>query len=796
MTEPMRECPDRAENGVIPARRYAWVLGVTWTVIVAASLIWNFGRQKQATLEVARAEARVAHEKDVIYRRWNAGHGGVYVPQSDRTPPNKYLGVPNREITGPDGTTFTLVNPAYMTRQVHEMTEGHLGVRGHITSLNPIRPENAPDPWEAEALRSFERGEKEISSLQPLDGEEYMRLMRPLVTEAGCLECHRAQGYEVGDIRGGMSVSVPMAPLRVIAQGQMFASAAGHGLLWVLGGGGVILGARRIEQRVSERNRAEGELRQHHNNLENLVAERTQALAGANVELRDAAYRAAEANQEAQFANRTKSEFLAKMSHELRTPLNSIIGFSEMMIDDTKDPPGAKRARRLEKVHRNSKNLLELINDILDISKIEADRLTLDCGEVDVSAVIRECAELIRPLVKNDRVELRWRVDEAAVGEFPWIGDAIRLRQIITNLLSNAAKFTESGHIELRAKTDAGSLVIEVEDTGIGIAEDHLSTVFGEFEQVDSSSTRRAGGTGLGLSICRKLCDLMDGQVIASSTLGAGSCFTVILPIREPGLARHDAGSLHGGNGTILFVGNETESRRVAQVVTASAPRIECVDNVTQAIDYCQKRRPVMMWLDPLWPDALRFLGELKTHRGTAGIPFGLLGMIESQCAFVAFDDCLVLPLGKDTLRRIVHGGRRADMLRCLLALEGSALNDDLCDMLAEFPDIEMMAANSSDQALVLAAENRFDAVLSDLTDANAQAFELAHRLRIALPGDAPRSVAVIPRECTPDQVATFQARFSSHLAMHGESFDHVMMQSFAAAASLATEHELEEVLS
>ena len=269
-------------------------------------------------------------------------------------------------------------------------------------------------------------------------------------------------------------------------------------------------------------------------NREIVRRERVEAELAAMLEReRQASRKLTETARKAEFANRTKSEFLAKMSHELRTPLNSIIGFTELMIDDTNDPPGKKRARRLEKVHRNSKNLLALINDILDLSKIEADRLTLDLGEVDVVAVVQECAESIRPIVQGDCVELRCWVDETVTGGFHWTGDTIRLRQIITNLLSNAAKFTESGQIELRVKADAGSLVIEVQDTGIGIAMEHLSAIFDEFEQVDSSSTRRAGGTGLGLSICRKLCNLMGGRIAAASTLGVGSCFTVTLPIQK-----------------------------------------------------------------------------------------------------------------------------------------------------------------------------------------------------------------------------------------------------------------------
>lgn len=279
---------------------------------------------------------------------------------------------------------------------------------------------------------------------------------------------------------------------------------------------------RELNQEIAWRERVEGEL------ADMLERERQ-----ASTAMKEAA-------EKAESANRTKSEFLAKMSHELRTPLNSIIGFTELMIDDGNDPPGKKRARRLEKVHRNSKNLLALINDILDISKIEADRLTLDYAEVDVAAVVEECTESIRPLVRSDGVELRCSVDETVAGGFRWIGDAIRLRQIVTNLLSNAAKFTESGHIELRIKTTGDSLVIEVADTGIGIAPEHLSTIFEEFEQVDSSSTRRAGGTGLGLAISRKLCTLMGGEIAAASTLGAGSCFTVTLAVDTSLVSQRD----------------------------------------------------------------------------------------------------------------------------------------------------------------------------------------------------------------------------------------------------------------
>ncbi len=247
----------------------------------------------------------------------------------------------------------------------------------------------------------------------------------------------------------------------------------------------------------------------------------------ANEELRTLNVELQSARAEALAAVEAKSNFLACMSHELRTPLNSVIGFTELMIHDSKDPPAKKRAERLDKVHRNARNLLALLNDLLDISKIEARRLTLSRECVDLDAVVRECVESTRPLVRADQVELQLDIEQ----NLPrWRGDPLRLRQIVTNLLGNAAKFTETGHISVRAANAADALLIEVEDTGIGISPRDLPRIFDQFEQVDSSSTRRASGTGLGLAICRQLCELMGGTIKAWSEPDHGSRFEVRLP--------------------------------------------------------------------------------------------------------------------------------------------------------------------------------------------------------------------------------------------------------------------------
>ncbi len=255
----------------VSLRRYALLLAVVWTLLVGGSLLWNIHHERHEILELTRAEARGTYNKDLVYRRWAAGHGGVYVPVSDKTSPNPYLSnVEERDIMTPSGRLLTLMNPAYMTRQVHELSREQYGLRGHITSLNPIRPENAPDPWETEALRAFERGKPEVDSVERIDGQPYLRMMFPMVTEESCLKCHAQQGYEVGDIRGGMSVLVPMEPYRAVALRHILPLTLGHGIFWILGLSGLGLGTLHLNRRVRERERAEEALSERERFLESV----------------------------------------------------------------------------------------------------------------------------------------------------------------------------------------------------------------------------------------------------------------------------------------------------------------------------------------------------------------------------------------------------------------------------------------------------------------------------------------------------------------------------------------------
>lgn len=239
---------------------YVRLLIVAWTILVGSLLAFNLVAQDTEIYDAARDVAHTAYLKDVAYRHWASQHGGVYVPIDASTPPNPYLAnLPERDITTPSGKQLTLINPAYMVRQVFEQQAQSGGILSHLTSLNPIRPENAPDAWETEALTSFERGAPEASTIATINGVAYMRIMRPLITEASCVNCHN--DYAVGSIRGGLSVAVPMQPLWDANLPHAVTLPIGHGLMWLLGLAMIMLGRSRLRQQLRARLAVETALR-------------------------------------------------------------------------------------------------------------------------------------------------------------------------------------------------------------------------------------------------------------------------------------------------------------------------------------------------------------------------------------------------------------------------------------------------------------------------------------------------------------------------------------------------------
>jgi signal transduction histidine kinase len=284
--------------------------------------------------------------------------------------------------------------------------------------------------------------------------------------------------------------------------------------------------ARSFGQMANEIVNREKRLQEWNNNLSKIVEERTNELASTVLE-------AKQAKEDAETANRTKSAFLSNMSHELRTPMNAIIGYSEMLIEEANDTGQDDFVPDLKKIHSAGKHLLGLINDVLDISKIEAGKMTLYIEEVAVSSLVTEVAATIQPLIEKNQNKL---VIVCPAEIEPLRADVTKVRQTLFNLLSNAAKFTHAGTITLTVAYKQDQLgdwiTFCVSDTGIGMTPEQLGKLFQAFVQADASTTRKYGGTGLGLAISRKFCQLMGGDITVVSEAGKGTSFTATIPAR------------------------------------------------------------------------------------------------------------------------------------------------------------------------------------------------------------------------------------------------------------------------
>ena len=286
----------------------------------------------------------------------------------------------------------------------------------------------------------------------------------------------------------------------------------------------VALRTRELKQRNEENARLFEELRRHADELEKRVAERTEELILANGAL-------LEAKEAAESADRIKSAFLATMSHELRTPLNSIIGFTGILRQELAGPLNDEQRKQLGIVRDSARHLLALINDVLDLSKIEAGQLEVNRAPFDLRAAIEKVAGIVKPLAEKKGLALRVRLaPEIGAGET----DSRRVEQILLNLLQNAIKFTERGEVALAAESAGGAIRLSVADTGIGIRPEDMGQLFQPFRQIDSGLSRQHEGTGLGLAICRRLAELLGGAIRAESTWGQGSVFTLTLPAKKP----------------------------------------------------------------------------------------------------------------------------------------------------------------------------------------------------------------------------------------------------------------------
>ena len=412
----------------------------------------------------------------------------------------------------------------------------------------------------------------------------------------------------------------------------------------------------------------EKELQEHREHLEDLVIERTSALQETNAAL-------LQAKENAETANRAKSEFLANMSHEIRTPMNAVLGFTELLFSQVTDE---KQRNYLDSIRSSGKNLLALINDILDLSKIEARKLELQYEPVNLSSIFTEIESVFSLKIKQKELEFIMDINPDMPESL--LLDEVRLRQVIFNLMGNAVKFTSNGFIKLSAdikiKQDQENiidLILSVEDTGIGIPSGSQDRIFEAFKQQDGQNTKKYGGTGLGLTITKRLVEMMGGNISVQSRVGKGSCFKVVLhnvlcgtaPVKsQPYNISEEKNEIEFEPATILVVDDIKANRSLVKAFFQDT-HIRFIDaaNGEQAVLAARKERPDLILMDIRMPvmDGCDATSLIRKDQEIKDIPIialtasGMKSDLE-RIMNCGFDGLLTKPFKKeDLIRKLSH---------------------------------------------------------------------------------------------------------------------------------------------
>ena len=440
-------------------------------------------------------------------------------------------------------------------------------------------------------------------------------------------------------------------------------------------------------------------------------------------------------------AARLKSEFLANFSHEIRTPLNGILGYCDLVLREEGSRLTPHGRRDLNVIKSNAKTLLALINDILDLSKIEAGRVDVVREEVDLGDVAEECVATVRELLKGKDVVVGCNIQKECQTIFT---DSLKIRQVLLNLLSNAAKFTDSGEIIVEAVAQGSTLVLAVEDTGAGIPPNQLDHIFEKFRQVDGTSTRKVGGTGLGLAIVREVSRILGGRVDVVSTLGRGSKFTVTLPNAfDP-----------EGIGTVM---PRTGERKLASAPAGEAPLVLIIDDDpmivallegelekegfrvmaesdgVSGLQAVRRHRPAAVVLDIHLPrlDGWSALSEMKNDPATSHIPVLIISVEEARGRGFSFGACdfLVKPFDPERLVDVVKRNLR-DAGGTVLVVDDEPHARELVTRNLRSAGFSCHEAQDGEDALLKTRVIKPSLMVLDLTMPRMDGFEVLAHLR------------------------------------------------------------------
>jgi ammonium transporter len=470
------------------------------------------------------------------------------------------------------------------------------------------------------------------------------------------------------------------------------------------------------------------------------------------------------AKEAAEAANKAKSAFLANMSHELRTPLNAIIGYSEMLREEASDSGYDEFTPDLEKIRTAGKHLLELINNILDLSKIEAGRMDLYYEHFTVDGLLDEVVATIEPLVEKNGNKL---VVERTEPLGTMHADLTKTRQVLLNLLSNATKFTENGVVLLRVnksdehhaadgQSEAEELVtrhsslvtFDVIDTGIGMTAEQLNGLFREFTQADASTTRKYGGTGLGLAISKRFCQMMGGDITVTSEPGVGSTFSVVLPAGRPGdsaltTLKPVTGSLARQAATVLVIDDDSNVRElVERMLSREGLRVLTAANGEEGLALALEHLPQVITLDVMMPDmdGWSVLSRLKANPQLTNIPVIMLTMVDDKTRGFSLGaaDYLTKPVDRDRLLTLVENYRRGagaepertDGTANILVVEDDTTTREMLRKMLEKEGWHVAEADNGTAALGRMSEQRPDLVLLDLMMPQMDGFEVIRVMR------------------------------------------------------------------
>ena len=447
-------------------------------------------------------------------------------------------------------------------------------------------------------------------------------------------------------------------------------------------------------------------------------------------------------NREVERATQMKSKFLASMSHELRTPLNAIVGFSDLLAEGTPGQLNDKQKRFVNHIKQGSTHLLQLINDILDLSKIEAGQLELHNEEFLVKDALPEVLSTIAPLAMAKSIRIEQKLDSNSLVR----ADRVRFKQVLYNLLSNAVKFTPKGGLITIECADVSAFVqVSVTDTGIGIRAQDQKIVFEEFRQVEGSAVHAPEGTGLGLAITKRLVEQQGGQISVESEVGKGSRFTFTLPEAEPiakvpPIAKAAPASLATTSGRltplVLIVDDEGSARELLASYLESEYRVAVANSGVEAVKKAQQLRPDAITLDVLMPGSSGFetLAALRKNPETANIPVILLSIVDQkQVGFtLGAADYLIKPVRKPELLEAVrrHVPSPADEESSILLVDDDPKALELMAEALRSAGYETQAVRSGARALEVLANKVVGAILLDLLMPGMDGFQVIHNVR------------------------------------------------------------------